>query len=247
MGKRIGACLVCAAIVFGFTAFASAQETATFLKSAEELWLKRSVSEQNVNEAIKFWQQAASSDPKSEEAFIGMAKSYYFLGRFSKGSKEAMYQKGIDAAKSALTLNPKGVGGNYWYVVCLAKSLEDKSLTTKMKYMSDIKSHIEAAVAADPKYYFGGPYRVSGMLYFKSPLASNKTAIENLRKSLEIAPEYSLTLVNLAEVLIKEKQYDEAKRLLEKALAVNPKPGFERETADDKELAKKLLASIPKP
>jgi hypothetical protein len=40
-------------------------------------------------------------------------------------------------------------------------------------------------------------------------------------------------------------QYAEAKVHLQKVLGLSPMPGFERELADDKELAKKQLTLIP--
>jgi len=225
---------------------AQAQDAASLMQQADAAWLKRSASDQNAYQAIQLYQQAGQAAPNNDVPHYQIARAYYFLGRFAPAAqREQLYLKGVDAAKNALAVNANSVGGHYWYSACLARSLEKKSLFEKRKYVKDIKQHMAAALRLDPSFYFGGPPRALGMLSFKSPFGSNDDAIKMLRKSLEYAPDYSLTLVNLGEVLIKEKQYEEAKKHLQKVLTLQPMPGFERELAGDKKLAKKLLASIP--
>jgi tetratricopeptide (TPR) repeat protein len=196
--------------------------------------------------AIAQYEQARTADPKNAEAWYKIARAYYFLGRFAPADqKENLYLKGVDAARQGFMANPNSAGAHYWYSACLAKSLENKSVVTKMKHKGDMEAHLQRARALDPKFYFGGPDRAIGMILFKSPVASNQEAIKHLRASLAHAPDYSLTLVSLAEVLVAEKQYAEARTLCQKVLALSPKPGFERELAADQALAKKLLASMP--
>jgi len=242
---------ICAAIsVFVVILAASglyAQDAASLMKQADDLWLKRSASDATAYEAVKLYEQAAQADPKNDVPLYNIARAYQFLGRFApKNKQESVFKQGMEYAKNALAVNPNSVGGHYWYAACLARSLQNKGITTKMKYAGELTDHLETSIKLDPSYYYGGPDRVIGMIYFKSPLAKNSTAIEHLRKSLKYDPDYSLTLVNLAEVLIKEKQYDEAKQYIDKVLNLKARPGFERELADDKALAKELLDSIPK-
>jgi tetratricopeptide (TPR) repeat protein len=216
------------------------------LQQADAAWLKRSASDQYAYDAIKLYEQAGQAAPTNDVPWYQIARAYQFLGRFAPAAaKDALFAKGMDAAKKALAVNPNSVGGHYWYSACLSRWLESKGVTTKLKHLGELKSHLMAARKIDPAFFFGGPARVLGMIAFKSPLASNKEAIQYLHESLKYAPDYSLTLVNLGEVLIKEKQYVEAKQHLQKVLALSPLPGFERELADDQDLAKKLLASIP--
>jgi len=223
-----------------------AQDANTLLQQAEAAWVKRSASDQNVYEAIKLYEQAAKAAPTNEVPLYQIARAYYFLGRFAPAAKkDELYLKGAEYAKRAFTLKPNKVGGHYWYAACMSRWLEPKSIAQKLKYLSELKEHLLTARKLDPRFYFGGPSRALGMIAFKSPFASNKEAIQLLRESLSYFPDYSLTLVNLGEVLVKEKQYAEAKVHLQKVLGLSPMPGFERELADDKELAKKQLALIP--
>jgi hypothetical protein len=222
------------------------EDAASLIQKGEAEWLLRSQSDDHAKAALSFFEKAAAADPKSAEALYKIARGCYFLGRFAPaGQKDALFQKGIDAGKKAVAADSKSAGAHYWYAAVLAKSLENKSITQKLKAKGEIEAQAQAALKLDPSFYFGGPNRLIGMLLYKSPVASNKDAIKNLRASLNYKPDYSLTLVSLAEVLIAEKQYDEAKKMCDSALAAKPMPGFERETADDQALAKKLLASIP--
>ncbi len=223
-----------------------AQDANALLQQAEATWAKRSVSEQNAYAAIQQYEAVAKAAPTMDVPLYQIARAYYFLGRFAPaGKKDALYQQGIAAAKRALAVNANSVGGHYWVAACTSRWLEDKSTMEKLKNLKELKNHLMTARKLDPSFYFGGPSRALGMIAFKSPLAANSEAIQYLRESLKYAPNYSLTLVNLGEVLIKEKQYAEAKQHLQKVLGLSPMPGYERELADDKELAKKLLASIP--
>ena len=236
-------------ILYGLllAALAYAQDYASFMAQGDQMWLARSGSDEKVIAAIKLYEQAAQTDPKQAEPYCQIARGYYFLGRFAPAAKkEELYKKGVAAGEKAIGLNANSPCAHYWYAVCLAKSLENKSVVEKLKYKSKMESNLEFCRKSDPKYYYGGPDRVIGMVAFKNPLANNSMAIEHLRQSLKLYPDYSLTLVNLAEVLIKEKQYAEAEQLCKKTLTLTPMKGFERELADDQAQAKKLLASIPK-
>jgi tetratricopeptide (TPR) repeat protein len=235
------------ALILGLAAMAWAQTAGEWMQKGDAEWLLRSAGDKHARQAIDFYRQAGAADAKNAEAFAAMARGYYFLGRFAPtAQKETIYQQGMEAATLGFAADPGHTGSHYWYSACLAKSLEDKSVMTKMRYKNDLESHLKKAAAMNPAYYFGGPDRAMGMILYKSPVASNQEAIKLLRKSLTYAPDYSLTLVSLAEVLIAEKQYGEAKQLCDKVAALKPKPGFERELADDQVLAKKLLAGIPK-
>lgn len=235
------------ALILGLAAMAWAQTAGEWMQKGDAEWLLRSSGDSHARQAIDYYRQAGAADPKHAEAFADMARGYYFLGRFAPAAqKEAIYQQGMEAAKKGFDADPGHAGSHYWYSACLAKSLEDKSVMTKMRSKNDLESHLKKAAVLNPAYFYGGPDRAMGMILYKSPVASNQEAIKLLRKSLTYAPDYSLTLVSLAEVLIAEKQYGEAKQLCDKVIALKPKPGFERELADDQALAKKLLAGIPK-
>ncbi len=245
--RKVLMAAVVSLILFAASSAALAQDAQTLMQQAEAMWVKRSASLQNAYAAIKLYEQAAAADHSLDAPHYQIARAYYFIGRFSPpAQREALYMQGVEAAKKALAANAGSAGGNYWYSACLARAIEDKSVITKGKYVSDIKGHMLAARQANPGFYFGGPARALGMVSFKSPFGSNAEAIVLLRESLKYAPDYSLTLVNLAEVLIKEKQYAEAKQLCNKVLVLKPMAGYERELKDDQELAKRLLDSIPK-
>ncbi len=222
----------------------AADETAS-MKQGDDAWLGRSASDARVTEAIAAYEQAAAG-ATAAEAWYKIARAYYFLGRFAPAAqKKDLFAKGIDAGKKALAADAGSAGAHYWYAACLAKSVETASVMTKLKYKGEMESHLKRARQLDAPFYFGGPDRLIGMILYKSPVASNSEAIEHLRASLSFGPDYSLTLVSLAEVLIAEKQYAEARQMCTKVQSLKPMPGFEKELADDQALARKLLASMP--
>lgn len=233
--------LICLALLLAVTS--SAQDYDALVQQAESFWLERSSSDQYAIKAIGAFTQAAQMETERDTPHFQIARAYYFLGRFAApAQKEAFYSKGVAAAEKAILINENSIGGFYWYSACMARILQTKRMTEKLKYVKKIKGYLTRARDMDPGFYYGGPSRALGMISFRSPFGSNKEAIFLLRESLQYASEYSLTLVNLAEVLIKEKQYVEARQLCEKVIKLKPKPGFERETANDQALARTLLA-----
>jgi tetratricopeptide (TPR) repeat protein len=225
---------------------AAADDAAALLKQGDDAWVLRSAGDAHVQDAIAAYEKAAAAAPQDATPLYEIARAYYFLGRFAaKAQKKDLFLKGVEAAKKALAANAASAGAHYWYAACLAKSVENESTMTKLKFKGDMEKHLERAHALDPSFYYGGPDRVIGMILYKSPVASNSDAIVHLRASLRFDPEYSLTLVSLAEVLVAVKQYDEAKRVCQKTLGLKPRPGFEKELADDQALALKLLAAMP--
>ncbi|MDP8224931.1 MAG: hypothetical protein P9L99_16345 [Candidatus Lernaella stagnicola] len=241
---RCGALIVVLLLVFAWSALAA--DTDALLAQGEAAWLQRSASDENVRRAIEFFTKAGEAG--SAEGYYKAARGYYFLGRFTEGKqRKDVFLKGATAAKRGWEIDLNSVGSHYWYVANLAKSLQDKGVVAKMKRKNEILQHLKTCRKLDASFYYGGPDRILGMLAYKSPVGSNEEAIKRLRVSLKLAPNYSLTLVSLGEVLVAEKQYEEARGVLLRVLALSPEPGFERELAADKKLAKGLLEKIPNP
>jgi len=217
------------------------------IAKGEDLYLARSESLDFAKKAIDTWERALVADPESEEALIRIAKAYYYLGRYtlSEQDKEALFDKGRRYGERAVKADAKNAGAHYWLAVNMGKWGEVRGLLKSLSQVKPMRDHLEAARSIDPRYYYGGPDRVLGRLYFKAPavvsIGNKKKAEEHLRRSLAMFPDYSLTLLYLAEVLIDAGKDQEARSLLERLLSLEPMPGFEQELETDKEAARELL------
>ena len=249
--RHLVGALIAVVAIFALSGLALAQEdAASLIKKGDDLYLARSGSLDSVKKAIEVWEKASALDPKSEEPLYKISMGYYYLGRFTdqKNDELTLFTKGKEYGEKAVALNPNSSPSQYWVAVNIGKWGEAKGIMKSLSMVKPMRDHLEKAEKADPRYFFGGPARVLGRLYFKAPsvisIGDKKKAEEYLRKSLQLSPDYSLTMLYLAEVLADSGKKDEAKTLCEKIQSLSPMPGFERELANDKAEARKLQEKI---
>lgn len=239
---------VCIGVVILIPIFASAQDAHELINAGDTAYILRSQSIDNAKTAINKWEMAFKIDPESTESLNKTCMAYCFLGRFAShsGSAKKYYEKAHTFAKQAITLDPKKAATHYWWAFSLLKSFNDGTKLEKLKIRSAVLEHLNTAKTLDPKYYFGGPDRVLGMIALTGPVPDVDMAIRHFKNSLKIEPDFSATLLLLAKAYIKENQHLKARSILQKLLDTEPKPGFEKEFNSDKKTAGQLMTSTGK-
>lgn len=238
---------------FGFFLFfcvmmpiaATAQDARELINAGNAAYLLRSKNIDEAKTAIKKWNMAFQIDSGNCEPLYKASMAYCFLGRFASDSASAkkLFQKALESAKKAAGLYPQKVAAHFWWAFSLAKSVEKDTKFAQLKVRSIVLEHLNSAKQLDPKYYFGGPDRALGMIALTGPVPDVDLAKKHLQLSLEIEPEFSATLLLLAKVYIKEKQFLKGRSTLQKLIESEPKPGFEKEFNSDKKTAEQLMTS----
>lgn len=241
--------LITILMIVAATSLAFAQGKDELIQKGDELWLNRSESMDSVNKAIELWQKAAQLEPKDAEPSYKVAMGYYYLGRFTddKQRKMELFTKGKEWGEEAVKRNPQSAGAHYWLAANLGKWAQAHGVMKSLKSKGEIESNLLEVKQIDPTYYYGGADRILGRMYYELPKilgGGKKKAEEHLRASLKIAPDYSMTLVFLAELLADSGRKDEAKTVLQKLMGSQAMPGFERELKDDQAEGKKLLEKL---
>jgi hypothetical protein len=116
-----------------------------------------------------------------------------------------------------------------------------------LKYRKPIKEELETVLRLDSGFQSGSAQRALGRWYFKVPGlfgGSNKRAEEYLRRSLEYDVHNTVSHYFLAEVLIDEERYDEARIELQKVIDAPANPDWEPENQDYRDRARKRLALL---
>ena len=123
-------------------------------------------------------------------------------------------------------------------------------------YQNGVRSMIkdwEAALKLDPAFDHGGPDRMLGELYSSLPKYFGtkdvrqdlSKALEHLKKSVEIDPNYPTQRFDLAEVFLKIKMKEEADSMLKEAQKLMPEwqndPYFAGWQDTNKDLKRKLV------
>ena len=245
----IGRCLptvLVAVLVFAVFGIAHGQQTEV-LAQADGLWAQRA-DLGKCRQAVALYEQVLAGDPNNYEAAWKLARACYWLGENSpEAEKIPVFEKGIEAAKKAATLKDDQPAGHFWLGVSYGKYGEAKGVLKSLALVDPSKEAMNRVIELDPKFEYGGAYRVLGRIYYKLPGlmgGSNKKALEYLQKAVEIGPDRLLNRIFLAEVYMATDRKDLARQELEYVLKADPIKGYEPETAMEKIQAKKLLETL---
>lgn len=218
------------------------------LKHGEELFRQRADLEK-AKEAAEAFSLALGRDPASERAAAQLAWASYWIGNHEHDpqAKLAAYQRGIDAAKQALTHHPNSLAGHFLLGVNYTGYGSTKGILNSLALVNPIMESMEAVIKRDPSFDGGGAYRVLGRVYYKLPGlfgGSNAKSIEYLRLAIKYGPRRWQSHIFLAETLLDEGAKDQARSLLEQVMAGPAEPGWEAEYAEERAWAQRLLEKI---
>ena len=111
--------------------------------------------------------------------------------------------------------------------------------------------HLELAQNQAPATDNGGPARMLGRVYQETPggllLGSKPEAIKWYKKSLEVSPDAISTHLWLGEAYLADNQPALARAELERASAIKPRGGREKEEGEYRKKAGELLRKLPVP
>jgi tetratricopeptide (TPR) repeat protein len=148
----------------------------------------------------------------------------------NRGKSRDMAERGRVYADRCLASAPDDVACRYWRAVNVGLYYRSHIIG----YQSGIKIMIadcDKIIAADPRYDHAGAYRMLGEIYTQLPQTGGRAdsitrdldlAERNLRKAVELDPNYPENQLALAETLFAQEKNDEASAALEKAKQLTP-------------------------
>lgn len=244
IAKKFAVAAALGLVCLCLTGVALAATTAELIAQGDALYAQRA-DLAKAQEAAKLYAQALTQDPKSEAAAWKLSRTWYWVGsHLPKAQKLAVFQKGVDAAKQAIAINPKSLPGHYWLGVNYGVYGSAKGIMESLSLVDPIKKEMATVIELDPNYEAGGPYRVLGRLYFKLPGlfgGDNEKAIKYLKTAVAKGPQRYLNQIYLAEIYFDEDKMQEATQLLKAVIAGPVEPGYGPEDAEWKAQAQKML------
>jgi len=163
-------------------------------------------------------------------------------------------------ARAAVKVTPDSAQGHVWLAVALGRQALKEGAKTKLALAREIKSEVDRAITIDPG--IGRAYHVRALwnreiasLNFFERAAANsvlggvprgatmENAVHDLQRAIELEPDYVNHHLELGRTLADLKRWDDARRELERAVALPPtsNPRDPRYQAD----ARALLAKLP--
>ena len=137
-----------------------------------------------------------------------------------------------------------------WYGIIVASYAGAKGGFGALSIAKDAKAALEHALQLDPKALSGSAYTSLGSLYYQVPgwplgFGDDAKARDLLDKALAMNPDGIDPNYFLGDYLYRQRDYDGARKALERALKAPPRP--DRPLADEgrRSEIKQLLAKLP--
>src|SRR5262249_20387598 len=148
--------------------------------------------EGEAQKAIEGYEKILQENPNEYQVLWRLSKAYWYVGNHSApGEKAPFFEKGMDAAKKAITVNPNDCEGHFWLGVNTALYAENSGMFKALGLIDDVKREMKRTMEIKEDCDCGGPQRVLGKLYARAPFfkgGSKSKSITYLQKSLEICP-----------------------------------------------------------
>ncbi len=228
--KKMIVIAVCICILLT-TSSTHAQPAGDLLREGDVLWQARA-EEGKALASIAAYKRALAIDGNNYEACWKIARSYFFIGDGLPETDEMrerhreMGELGMPYGKKALTLNPGGIEGHYYYALCIAEySIGISIVKALAKGLGpEYEKHVGKAIEMDRHYDGAGPLRAMGRYWYKLPWPKRdlKKSIRYLKEAAEAAPYSMRGRVYLAESYLKGDEKEVARVELRKAQEAQP-------------------------
>lgn len=198
--------------------------------------------------ASTLWSDARKQDPRSFDTAWKLARVSYWLGGHApEKDRRAHLERGMEAARAAIALEPNRPEGHFWLAANMGTLAESFGLRNGLRYRGPVKQELETVLKLEPGFMNGSADRVLGRWYFRVPKlfgGSNKRAEEYLRSSLKYDENSTISRFFLAEVLIDEDRRPEARAELQKVIDAPLSAEWAPEDQEYKAKATALLARL---
>ncbi len=147
----------------------------------------------------------------------------------AEDDKEGAFEKLAKTATQYVVNNPKNVHALVWEGIVYSTYAGVAGTFSAGKLAKHAKKSFDKAIKIDGSVLNGSAYTSLGVLYFKVPgwplsFGSDKKAVKNLKKGLELNPDGIDSNYFYADYLIEEDEYQQAKEYLLKAQKAAPRP-----------------------
>jgi len=192
-------------------------------------------------------EQAIKTDPQVEN-LVALARVSFIWGDIraaTRDQKLEAYERGRQAAKRAVELEPRNPEAHFWYAINTARWGQTKGIVRGLFVLPTVHEEIHTILDLDPQ--FTAVYALAGNVYYEVPglLGGDLHKAEELfRKGLEQDPQFTALRVGLGKTLLKLGRVAEAQRELQ-AVLDEKKPSNPADwTLRDIKEAQEFLAAI---
>ncbi|HEY7677698.1 MAG TPA: tetratricopeptide repeat protein [Candidatus Methylomirabilis sp.] len=192
-------------------------------------------------------ERAVKADPRPQN-LVALAEVCFLWGDVratTSGQRLEAYDRGRDAAKHALEVDPKNALAHFWYATNSGRWAQTKGVIRSLFLLPSIKEEIRTVLDLDPG--FAGVYALAGNVYYEVPGLFGgdlEMAEAMFRKGLALDPKFTGMRVGLGKTLVRRGRIAEARRQLQAVLDEEDPSNPADWTVKDSREARQLLESI---
>ncbi len=191
--------------------------------------------------ALAHYQAALALEPanyaalwKASRALVDIADVIPAADKDVEERQKKMYTDAVALARKAVAADPNDTWGHFQLAASNGKRLLLLGKKEQIAASKEVKAEIDKALELDPTNHLayhalgrwhrrmdeiGGAKRFfGGIIYGSIPKGSYAESEKNLRKAIELHPEYVNHYLELGRTLVALKKYDEAAQSFQKAI-----------------------------
>jgi len=211
------------------------------------------------NQALEYYLPAEKLQPSDAELLVKIARQYiYLMGELTVvADRIAAGKKGLEYSERAVKANPKSSDAHLAIAISLGKITQLQGNREKVEASKRIKVEAELAVKLNPKndyaWHLLGRWHqaLAGMnsvvrglvklVYGALPPASNEVALDCFQKAIALRPERLIHHIELGRTYAQMGRKEEAKKALNKGLAM---PNTEKDDPESKRRGRLALEKL---
>ena len=210
-------------------------------------------------EALQFYLPAETLEPKNVRLLVRIARQYRHLMADATTREDKLRLGGIalDYAQRAAALAPNDAEAQLSIAISYGKMLPFMATKEQLEASRRIKETVDKAIKLDPRsdlawHVLGRWHRVlsdvnmlkrglASVIYGKLPQTRTEEAVKCFEKAIEINPARLMHYVELGRAYAQMGRTDEARRFIEKGLAM---PNVEKDDPETKRRGQETLAKL---
>ncbi len=230
------------------------------------LWAQRNSAEM-VDKARTLLTAAYREDPENFDLCVLLSRIYYYQAHYLEEDpfvQDSLYIAGKSIAEvglrtelgmaenDSITLtallsktDQAHIGALYWWAANYGSYLITKPVMERMQHREAFEQILHHMLLINPNYFYGGPYRLFGVLYARIPGVDIERSGAYFDQAIAAYPDYLASKVLKAQFYYtKAGQREQFNAVLNEVISADCTviPDLMPENLNEQELAKKLLA-----
>jgi len=237
----------CLIILTVFAALALSQNADSLIDEAVRLHNTRHIDPANLDRSFEILQSVVAADSSNTRALCELAHVEFTRGDKLTAKKDKLecFKTGQALALRATRLDDRSVDGHFWHMALTGRVGQTKGVLNSLGLVPEIKKEINLILELDPRHT--GALDARAMLYYELPKMFGgdlDLSIEALNQGLGIDSNYTILYVDMARVLIKKKDYEQARSYLGRLMAITSPTHEADYVLKDKPAGEGLLKEI---